>query len=417
MSTVKPIRVVVASDQDVYRRGLAALVMSMKGAQLAGEARDEEDAYQLCERIEPDLILLDFKVPLESGRFLAQRIHLRWQSIKVILMAGAQEGIQVQGDLHSNLACTFSRDISEEEFIAALQHIARERVQPENDAASLQSPQPVETYAETRRRRDRTASSVRAPGLTGPRDGEIIARELVTAGRIQADILPEHPPALPGWEITAKLEPALETSGDFYDFIPLVNRNWGIVVADVTDKGMGAALFMALSNTLIRTFAVRYPTLPAIAMDAVNDRILSDTRGSMFVTAFFGVLEPHTGRFRYANAGHPPAILVRSQKSKPVERLRTTGMALGLEERAHWGQKVVRLAPGDMLVLYTDGITEAQNPQGRFFGEQNLVEVIRSKYGFPAHEIQASVLDEVHRFVGGTPRQDDIALIVICRRE
>jgi sigma-B regulation protein RsbU (phosphoserine phosphatase) len=108
----------------------------------------------------------------------------------------------------------------------------------------------------------------------------------------------------------------------------------------------------------------------------------------MFVTAFFGVLEPHTGRFRYVNAGHPPAILVSSQKSKAVERLRTTGKALGLEEKAHWGQKIVRLAPGDLLVLYTDGITEAQNLQGKFFGEQHLVEVIRSKYGHSAHEIR-----------------------------
>jgi sigma-B regulation protein RsbU (phosphoserine phosphatase) len=325
--------------------------------------------------------------------------------------------MQVQDDLQSDLIFTFSRDMSEEEFVAALQHIARERVKPENEAILQQSPHAVESNLEARSRRNRTAASGRPPSQPGPRDGEIIARELVTAGRIQADILPEHPPALPGWEITARLQPALETSGDFYDFIPLVNGNWGIVVADVTDKGMGAALFMALSNTLIRTFAVRYPTLPAIAMDAVNDRILSDTRGSMFVTAFFGVLEPHTGRFRYANAGHPPAVLVSGQKSKRVERLRPTGMALGLEERAHWGQKIARLAPGDLLVLYTDGVTEAQNSQGRLFGEQNLVEVVRSKYGCPVHEIQSAVLEEVEGFVGGTPHQDDIALIVVRRSE
>jgi serine phosphatase RsbU (regulator of sigma subunit) len=192
----------------------------------------------------------------------------------------------------------------------------------------------------------------------------------------------------------------------------------GIVVADVTDKGIGAALFMALSSTLLRTYSNRYPSLPALTMDAVNERILSDTRGGMFVSAFYGVLEPHTGRIRYANAGHPSACLVSSQKGKkPVDRLAPTGMALGIMSQAQWQQKIARLNPGDVLLLYTDGITEAQNPQGTFFGEGRLMEVLRSKSSCSAGTILDAVLAEVHRFVDTTPRQDDIAVIVIKREE
>jgi len=180
---------------------------------------------------------------------------------------------------------------------------------------------------------------------------------------------------------------------------------------------MGAALFMALSSSLIRTYATRFPTLPALTVSAVSGRILSDTHGSMFVTALFGVLEPATGRFIYANAGHPPGYLITTQRGETaIERLRTTGMALGVSEQAQWRQKIVRMAPGDTLLLYTDGITEAQNAEGEFFGEDHLLDCVLAKANSPAEEILQALLDEVHQFVGGTPRQDDIALVVVRRK-
>jgi serine phosphatase RsbU (regulator of sigma subunit) len=244
---------------------------------------------------------------------------------------------------------------------------------------------------------------------------QTVTQELVSAGKIQAGILPERLPKLNGWELTAFLEPARETSGDFYDVIPLANGNLGIVIADVTDKGIGAALIMALTSTLIRTYATQYPTLPAFAMSAVNRRILSDTRGNMFVTAFYGVLEPKIGRLRYVNAGHNPPFLISSQKGKPVDKLHGTGMALGVLESAVWNQKIVRFAPGDFLLLYTDGITEARNRHGEYFGEDRLLRTIRFKLGSSAEEIRESVLDEVRGFLGDEPRQDDIALMVLAR--
>lgn len=241
-------------------------------------------------------------------------------------------------------------------------------------------------------------------------------QELKMAGRIQAGILPESPPALRGWDLAARILPARETSGDFYDFIPLMNGKWGIVIADVTDKGLGAAVFMALCSTLIRTYAVQYATLPAFSMSSVNERILSDTRGSMFVTAFYGVLEPDSGRLRYVNAGHNPPFLLSTQKGKPVDRLYRTGMALGILKEASWQQKIVKLNQGDVLLLYTDGITEALNRRGEQFGEKRLQQVIRPAAGRPAKEILEAVLAEVRNFTGGASAQDDITLMALARR-
>jgi sigma-B regulation protein RsbU (phosphoserine phosphatase) len=181
---------------------------------------------------------------------------------------------------------------------------------------------------------------------------------------------------------------------------------------------MGAALLMALSSTLFRTFAMRYPTLPAVTLSTISERILSDTRGGMFVTSFLGVLEPHTGRLVFANAGPPPGYLVSLHRGKEtIERLRPTGMALGVDESARWRQRDVRLVPGDFLVLYTDGITEAQNASGAFFGEERVLEAALSRAGSSARDIQDAILAEVHRFTGSLPRQDDVALIVLRRIE
>ncbi len=411
MTPAKPIRAAAASDQAIFRRGLTSLLMSIPGVQLVGEAGSEGEVLQLCELVQPDLILLDFKRPLESGQALARDIHQRWPETRIVLLVELQQEILLESNVDCGRVCTFLRDITEEEFAEAVSHLAQSIHAERGPKEKRASREPA-----LRRAAAGPAAGPARPESARPKSDELLTRELLMAGKIQADILPEKPPVLPGWDISARLESARETSGDFYDFIPLANGNWGVVAADVTDKGMGAALFMAMTSTLLRTYSVRYPTLPALAMDVVNDRILSDTRGSMFVTAFYGVLEPHTGRLRYVNAGHPPACLVSTHRSKPVDRLGPTGRALGLIENSHWQQKICRLGPGDVLVLYTDGISEAQNPGGEFFGEGRLMEIIRANSSRPAEEIQEAVLSAVHSFVADTPRQDDIAIVVIRKK-
>jgi hypothetical protein len=242
-----------------------------------------------------------------------------------------------------------------------------------------------------------------------------VEQELALAGQIQASFLPSELPEIAGWQLSATLEPARETAGDFYDVVPLPNGRFGIVVADVADKGMGAALYMALSRTLLRTYAITYHTRPDFAMKVTNRRILMDTDVTMFVTTFYGVLDPAHGTLTYSNAGHNPPYLVRGPGSRPPQPLTKTGMALGAMPGMNWEQRTVEFAPGDALIVYTDGVTEAQNPKGDFFGQERLLELIRQVADRPAWEIKETILEAVHTFTAGAPRSDDITLLILVR--
>ena len=243
----------------------------------------------------------------------------------------------------------------------------------------------------------------------------IVARELALAGQIQENFLPDKLPEVPGWQLAAMLEPARETSGDFYDVIPLPNGHLGILIADVADKGMGAALYMALSRTLIRTYAVEYDSQPELALSAANHRIVADAGAGLFVTVFYGILDPSSGKLTYSNAGHNPPYLLSARDGNAVLELDRTGVPLGIFDGAAWQQKSVRLDPGDVLLLYTDGFTEAQNAQAEFFEEERVREVVRAGAGRSALNIQNDLITQVDAFVGDTPQFDDMTLMVIVR--
>ena len=244
---------------------------------------------------------------------------------------------------------------------------------------------------------------------------EKMERELALAGEVQASFLPRELADIPGWQLAVMLKPSRETSGDFYDVNLLPNGRLEILVADVVDKGAGAALYMALSWTLLRTYAAEYPTQPELVLNAVNRRILADTRTDQFVTVFYGILDPVTGTLVYANAGHCPPYLISAQHGQDVQELVRTGVPLGILEDRTWEREAVQLAPGDALVLYTDGITEAQNEQSMFYGEDRLLESARASLGCPAEGIRDAIMADVHRFVGSAPQFDDIALAVVVR--
>ena len=187
------------------------------------------------------------------------------------------------------------------------------------------------------------------------------------------------------------------------------------MIADVADKGVGAALYMALTRTLIRTYAAEYDSQPELVLSAANRRILMDIHYSMFVTVFYGILDPATGTLTYCNAGHNPPYVLSAQESKAVQALHKTGMPLGIVEDVAWKQESVQLAPGDVLLLYTDGITESQDSREEFFGEKRLVETMQANRGRSAQDIQDSLISEVREFVGDAPQFDDITLMVVVR--
>ena len=243
-----------------------------------------------------------------------------------------------------------------------------------------------------------------------------VERDLDLAWRVQSGLLPDDMPDAPGWQLAATLIPSRQASGDFYDLIPLPDGRLGILVADVADKGLGAALVMVLSRTLIRSFAGLHAARPDLVLAATNRRILEDTDTNHFVTAFYGILDPATGTLTYCNAGHNPPLLLRADGGHGVRALDATGMALGVLEEASWGQSTVHITDGGMLVLYTDGITEAQNEQDEFFGATRLLDVLKAEPGHSAQGVLDAVLAEVHAFVGDTPQFDDITLLIAVRQ-
>ena len=240
-------------------------------------------------------------------------------------------------------------------------------------------------------------------------------QELSLAGQIQASFLPDDLPEIPGWQIAAALQPARQTAGDFYDVIPLPNGRFGIVIADVADKGMGAALYMALSRTLLRTYALEYHSRPDFAIKVTNRRILMDTDVTMFVTVFYGILDPRSGELIYCNAGHNPPLVLRAGDRGETEPLTKTGMALGAMPGRSWERGTVQIAPEDVLLLYTDGLTDAQNGAGAFFGRERLLETARAHVGCSAQEIQDALVQAVQAFAGEASQFDDITIVIAVR--
>ncbi len=331
----------------------------------------------------PDLILLDIRMPGMNGYEVCERLkaNARTRDIPVIFIS-AVDAIQDKVRAFTVGGADYvTKPFKIEEVLARVEtHLALRRLQKQLQDANRK-----------------------------------MAQELALAGEVQRSFLPHDLPDMPGWQLAATLKPARETSGDFYDFIHLPNGRLGIVVADVCDKGAGAALYMALSWTLIRTYAVEHPAQPEIVLSAVNRRIIEDTDTKRFVTVMYGILDLDTGALVYCNAGHWGPYLFGARDSGGVRRLIRTGMPLGILGDETWEHGSAQLAPGDALVLYTDGITEAQDAQGALLGEDQLLASVRSNLGRPAREIRDAILEDVQRFMGDTPQSDDIALVVLLR--
>jgi serine phosphatase RsbU (regulator of sigma subunit) len=242
-----------------------------------------------------------------------------------------------------------------------------------------------------------------------------MARELELAGEIQASYLPRQLPKISGWQFQSFLKSTRETSGDFYDFHKLPDGRIVILIADVVDKGVGAALFMSLCWTLIRIFSAVYPSDPDLVMENINQRILEDTKSGQFMSLFFGVLEPASGEFIYANAGHPPPYFFANHSDNPMIPLVRTGMLLGVSADEMWEKEIITISPGSGIVLYTDGVTEGLNEGGMFYGENRLKTVLRKVTDDSAETICSSIIENLENFVGAETQSDDIAMIVIKR--
>ena len=240
-----------------------------------------------------------------------------------------------------------------------------------------------------------------------------LRRELDLAGRIQQSVLPSEFPPTDGYEIHAMVEPAGEVSGDFYDVMRVEGGCVGMVVADVSDKGVPAALLMMASRTLLRGAAIGLGN-PARVLSEVNDLMCDNNPQSMFVTVFFCVLDPAEGTVTFANAGHPSPIVVR--RDGVISSLESAeNVVLGLLPGAGYDLFSVSLEPGDAVFMYTDGVTEAVNGAGEEFGEEKLMEVLSSEPVTSAAGCSDRVVKSVREFAGGLAQSDDITCAVLRR--
>lgn len=378
-------RLLVVDDNEMNRDMLSRR-LERQGFDVA-LAENGEHALQ-CILAQPfDLILLDIMMPVMNGYDLLERLKgddaLR--HIPVIMITAVD-------DVESIARCI---------EMGAEDHLPK----PFN-AAILRAR--VDSALAKKRLRDR--EQVYAKSLE---------RELAIGRDIQRSFLPETLPRVEGWELASRFQPARQVAGDFYDAFELPDGRLGLVVADVCDKGVGAALFMALFRSLLRVVARQNCTDPDAdavlvrTIATINDYI-AQTHGSanMFATVFFAVLSPATGALHYVNAGHDLPIVIEPA-SPNLRRLAPTGPAVGLQAGLEFRAELTVLAPGAMLLAFTDGVTDACGNNGEMFGEPRLLSLL----GIRANACAVAVLDRIESalsdYVGDAPRFDDITLLAL----
>ncbi|HXF86637.1 MAG TPA: GAF domain-containing protein [Anaerolineales bacterium] len=241
---------------------------------------------------------------------------------------------------------------------------------------------------------------------------ERLETEVQLARQIQQTFLPDALPQFSDWELAARWRTARQVGGDFYDVFDLPGKRLGLFIADVSDKGVPAALFMALTRTLVRA-AVLETESPAQVLKRVNDLLIPDTKQGMFVTAVYAVLDMEKSELTYVNAGHNPPLWIR--RNGTIERLTRTGVALGAFEDAHMEERTISLEHEDLILFYTDGLTEAFNQDSEFFGEERLMETILANRCSSAQELMDIVEKSLLDFVQDMPPADDVTMLVLRR--
>ena len=242
-----------------------------------------------------------------------------------------------------------------------------------------------------------------------------LQNELDVANRMQQSILPTRFPRGQGFQVFGHMEPARNVGGDFFDVIRLEGGKIGLGIADVSDKGVPAALFMMSSRTLLKGAAIGSGG-PGEILREVNDLLHADNEAAMFVTVLYAVYDPETGEFAYASGGHDMPLVVHADGSSTLLP-QTGGVPLGIVPDFRFGQNTVKISPGDTIILYTDGVTEAMNGGGELFGVERLREVFASTPPENSQDANRTVFEAVSSFAGDTPQSDDVTCLTLRRVE
>lgn len=296
---------------------------------------------------------------------------------------------------------------------AVLDHLdTLEKAIEKAEAGTLGVCEVCHDYVETRLMEMDYTSCVCLEHLT-PDEQRTLEFELEMAQTVQLSLLPQQPPQTPSLQVAAFSRPAQIIGGDYFDFFDSLDGAVGLAIADVAGHGVSASLHMASIQTLLRSLAPGSLS-PAAALEHMHHLLVHNVRFTTFVTLFLGVFDPQSHILTYCNAGHNPPLVLRSQPNGDggAVWLWPTAAAIGLVEQGQFHSATVHLSPGDLLLLYTDGITEASSPQGEEFGRERLLEAALAAQGLPAAEMIQRLRLELERFTAGEAPADDQTLLV-----
>ncbi len=375
--------ILVVDDSEQERSVLTRLLQQM--GHTVVQASNGREALERLNDNDFDLVLLDLMMPGRDGLQVFEHIrsNLRWKHIPVLVISGLD-------DMETIVRCV---ELGAEDYLP----------KPINEILLRAH---VSAALEKKWLRDQERAYLAA-----------IRREMELGRQIQADFMPISLPYIPGWEIATRFLPASEVSGDFFDVFQLSDTHLSLAIGDVSGKGVGAALFMALIRTLLRAFSESRNGQPDQVLNAVpsiNRYILRhhQQRTSVFVTLFLGVLELRTGKFKYVNAGHVPAVLSRSDGSQ--ELLSPSGPVVGITDELPFEEHTTQLDPGDLLLLYTDGVTEAMNAQHQLFSLERLQMLACCNDSSP-EQLLRSIEAQLITHSNEVPFSDDVTMLVIRR--
>ena len=385
VQTDRPYKLLVVDDEDdvapMFRQSMRQDVRQGRYKLLFAGSGTE--ALECLER-EPDvdLVITDINMPGMDGLALLERLSARSADLRSVVLSAYGDMKNIRAAMGLGAVDFVVKPVDFDDMRETIERTLRN----------------LDQWREALSHRDQLIS---------------LRRELDLAGRIQQSVLPSEFPPTDGYEIHALVEPAGEVSGDFYDVMRVEGGCVGMVVADVSDKGVPAALLMMASRTLLRGAAIGLGN-PARVLSEVNDLMCDNNPQSMFVTVFFCVLDPVEGTVTFANAGHPSPIVVR--RDGVISSLESAeNVVLGLLPGAGYDLFSVSLEPGDAVFMYTDGVTEAVNGAGEEFGEEKLMEVLSSEPVTSAAGCSARVVESVREFAGGLAQSDDITCAVLRR--
>ncbi|WP_137176249.1 PP2C family protein-serine/threonine phosphatase [Roseomonas sp. AR75] len=347
-------------------------------------ARDGEEALEVLGRVPGiDLVLTDINMPRMDGLTLLLRLPEVDPQLRAVIVSAYGDMTNIRTGMNRGAFDFVTKPVDFDDLSVtlnrAVEHVRGVR-------AALQA-----------------------------RDALLVVREeLAVARRMQLSILPQPLPDTPTREVRGFMQAAREVGGDFYDFFTLPDGRLGLVIADVAGKGVSAALIMAVTRTLLRMVALTGVD-PAQCLSAVNDLLAADNAEMMFVTAHYATLDPATGLLEYASAGHPPPLLIGAEGAAR-ELPECDGMVLGVLPAQEYRLHRQSLAPDEVLLLYTDGVTEAFDSAGSCFGEERLAATLAAHRGLHCEDLLATVVREVMGFAANAPQADDITCLALRYR-